>query len=72
MAQDRLAPCFARDDADRKLLEAANVSAIYRWTEKWEFEGRETFSLMDSDALEERKAAIAVAQETAGAEPAPA
>lgn len=45
---------YARDAADRKLLEAASVSAIYRWTEKWEFEGRETFSLMDRDALDTR------------------
>ncbi len=34
------------------LLEAATISAIYRWTEKWEFEGRESFSLLEDLELD--------------------
>jgi hypothetical protein len=35
-------------DLDREpLFEAATVAGLYTWTEKWEFEGRQTFSLLD-------------------------
>jgi hypothetical protein len=34
------------------LFEAATVRAIYRWTEKWEFEGRQTFSLLEDERLD--------------------
>jgi hypothetical protein len=34
-------------DADREpLFEAASIRGLYTWTEKWEFEGRQTFSLL--------------------------
>ncbi len=29
------------------LFEAASIAGLYTWTEKWEFEGRQTFSLLD-------------------------
>jgi hypothetical protein len=45
---------YARDAADSKLFEAASISGIYRWSEKWEFEGKETFSLIDQNALDTR------------------
>ena len=44
----------ARDSATQRLLETASISGIYRWTEKWEFEGKETFSLLNSNALDTR------------------
>ncbi len=43
---------IARDSRDERILEAASISGIYRWTPKWEFEARETFSLMHGDALD--------------------
>jgi hypothetical protein len=45
---------LALDDPDDTLFEAASVAAIYRWTEKWEFEGRETLSLIDDQSLDNR------------------
>jgi hypothetical protein len=40
-------------DLDRDpLFEAASIAALYTWTEKWEFEGRQSFSLLeDGDRL---------------------
>ncbi|MEM7307149.1 MAG: hypothetical protein AAF682_10790, partial [Planctomycetota bacterium] len=39
-------------DLDRQVLyEAASIAALYTWTEKWEFEGRQTLSLLDDDSL---------------------
>jgi len=34
------------------LFEAASVSGLYRWTEKWEFEARESFSLLEDQELD--------------------
>ena len=34
------------------LFEAASVSGLYRWTEKWEFEARESFSLLERGRLD--------------------
>ncbi|MEW6074149.1 MAG: hypothetical protein AB1726_16335 [Planctomycetota bacterium] len=42
----------ARDEADARLLETASIAGIYRWSEKWEFEASETFSLLHGDALD--------------------
>lgn len=40
-------------DADAQpLFEAASVSGLYRWTEKWEFEARESFSLLEDQELD--------------------
>lgn len=40
-------------DADAvALFEAASVSGLYRWTEKWEFEARESFSLLEDQELD--------------------
>jgi hypothetical protein len=36
------------------LFEAATISGIYRWTEKWEFEGRQAFSLLEAQGLDTR------------------
>lgn len=38
------------------LYEAATISALYRWTEKWEFEAREAFSLLEDSELDTRLA----------------
>ncbi len=43
---------FARGAKNVKLFETASIAGIYRWTEKWEFEARETFSLVHQDALD--------------------
>jgi len=42
------------DDANQPLFEAASVSGLYRWTEKWEFEGRQSFSLLEDEGLDTR------------------
>ena len=34
-----------------RFFEAATVRGLYRWTDKWEFEGRQTFSLLENDDL---------------------
>jgi len=34
--------------------EAATLAAIYRWTDKWEFEGEQTFSLTANDVLDSK------------------
>ncbi len=50
---DTLIP--SRDDPsviEPTSYEAATIAAIYRWTEKWEFEGEQTFSLTDNDSLD--------------------
>jgi len=44
----------ARDAQHQAFFEAATVSAIYRWTEKWEFEGRQGFSLLEDERLDTR------------------
>lgn len=36
------------------LFKTASLSGLYRWTEKWEFEGRESFSLLDDSSLDTR------------------
>ena len=42
-------------DLDREALyEAASIAGLYTWTEKWEFEGRQTISLRDNDRLGSR------------------
>ena len=42
-------------DEDRNpLFEVASVSGLYRWTEKWEFEGRQSFSLLEDQGLDTR------------------
>ena len=42
-------------DVDRNpLFEVASVSGLYRWTEKWEFEGRQSFSLLEDQGLDTR------------------
>ena len=33
------------------LFEAAAIAGLYRWTEKWEFEAREFFSLLENQQL---------------------
>jgi hypothetical protein len=40
------------DAASQPLFEAASVSALYRWSEKWEFEGSESFSLLENHGLD--------------------
>lgn len=42
------------DAANQPLFEAASVSGLYRWTEKWEFEGRQSFSLLEDEDLDTR------------------
>ena len=42
------------DTANQPLFEAASVSGLYRWTEKWEFEGRQSFSLLEDEGLDTR------------------
>ncbi|HEX6881845.1 MAG TPA: hypothetical protein VF530_00610 [Planctomycetota bacterium] len=41
-----------RDQDAQPLFEAASVAALYRWTEKWEFEGRQSFSLLENERLD--------------------
>ncbi|MSR61795.1 MAG: hypothetical protein EXS08_05050 [Planctomycetes bacterium] len=42
-------------DSDMQpLFEAASVSGLYRWTEKWEFEARQSFSLLENQRLDTR------------------
>ena len=41
-----------RDLTDDRLFEAAVISALYRWTEKWEFEGRQVYSLLRDNGLD--------------------
>ena len=45
-----------RDRDGRSLFEAATVEGIFRWTEKWEFEARQAFSLLDDQELDLRVA----------------
>ena len=42
------------DSDGRALFEAASVSGLYRWTEKWEFEARESFSLLEDQGLDNK------------------
>jgi hypothetical protein len=39
------------DSAGDPGFEAASIASLFRWTEKWELEGRETFDLLGSGAL---------------------
>ncbi len=41
-----------RDASEVKIFNAATVAGFYRWTEKWEFEGRQTFSLLENERLD--------------------
>jgi hypothetical protein len=43
-----------RDSDGEALFEAASIAGLYRWTEKWEFEGRESFSLLEDQGLDTR------------------
>ena len=40
-----------RDEQGQALFEAASVAGFYRWTKKWEFEGRQAFSLLEDEDL---------------------
>jgi len=40
------------DSDAQPLFEAASIVGLYRWTEKWEFEARESFSLLDDQELD--------------------
>src|SRR5262249_23624378 len=40
------------DQDGKALFEAASVSGLYRWTEKWECEARESFSLLENQKLD--------------------
>jgi hypothetical protein len=40
-----------RDSTGDPLFEAAAIAGLYRWTEKWEFEAREFFSLLENQQL---------------------
>ena len=42
---------FGRDENLTKLFDAATVTGFWRWTEKWEFEARQTVSLQADDRL---------------------
>lgn len=42
---------YGRDLAGAPLYEAATIAARYRWTPKWEFEARQTFSLSGEGTL---------------------
>ncbi len=41
-----------RDAALVKLFDAATVAGFYRWTEKWEFEARQTYSFLEDQRLD--------------------
>jgi hypothetical protein len=41
----------ARDYLGQTLYEALSVAGFYRWTEKWEFEASQSFSLLDNQDL---------------------
>jgi hypothetical protein len=40
------------DAAGAPLFEAATIAGSYQWTEKWEFEGRQTLNLLESGRLD--------------------
>ena len=42
---------YGRDSDNIKLFDAASLSGFYRWTNKWEFEGRQVFSLLEEQDL---------------------
>lgn len=42
---------YGRSAAEVALFEAASIAARYRWTPKWEWEGRETFALLGGGTL---------------------
>lgn len=42
------------DENLKPLFEVASVTGLYRWTEKWEFEGRQSFSLLENQGLDTR------------------
>lgn len=41
-----------RDQAEQRLFEAATIGALYRFTPKWELQGRHTVDLQEGDALD--------------------
>ena len=43
---------FGRSIDGEELYEAASIGALFHWTEKWEFEGSQTFSLQDNNELD--------------------
>lgn len=43
---------LGRNTLDDRIYEAAVLSSQYRWTEKWEFEGRQVFSLLRGNGLD--------------------
>jgi len=45
-----------RDFDGESLFEAATLEGIFRWTEKWEFEARQAFSLLEDQELDLRVA----------------
>ena len=47
----QLAHDSGRNRADERVFEAISVAGFYRWTDKWEFEARDTFSLLESTEL---------------------
>jgi hypothetical protein len=40
------------DEDLKALFESASISGLYRWTEKWEFEASESFSLLEDQELD--------------------
>ena len=48
----QLSHTLGRDDTLQKIFDAISVAGFYRWTEKWEFEARHTYSLLSSDGLD--------------------
>lgn len=43
-----------RDQEGEALFETASLSGLYRWSEKWEFEGRQSFSLLLDEGLDSK------------------
>ena len=42
---------YGRDANLIKLFDTASISGFYRWTDKWEFEARQSFSLLEDQQL---------------------
>ncbi len=42
---------YGRDDTFVKIFDAATIAGFYRWTEKWEFEARQSFSILAETRL---------------------
>ena len=43
---------YGRDESLVKIFDAATVAGFYRWTEKWEFEARQSFSILEDSRLD--------------------